>query len=97
MRITGIGRSLHQPYFSAMTGTSPSAINLNELAVGSSATLINMKTSSTGIRLLSMGVKPGCTLKVLRKAPMGGALYVSIDHMVVALRRSEAALIKVTP
>lgn len=36
-----------------------------------------------------MGVLPGSSLQLIRKAPFGGGWYARIDNQVIALRKEE--------
>ena len=40
-------------------------------------------------RLLVLGIYPGKTIELLRRAPLGGACYVRVDQAFYALRRQE--------
>jgi ferrous iron transport protein A len=44
-------------------------------------------------RLISMGLVPGCTIEILRKAPFGGGWYVKSDGLHIAMRSEEACCI----
>ncbi len=46
-------------------------------------------------RLLEMGVVPGARVSVLRQAPLGDPLQISVRNYRLALRRTEADSIKV--
>ncbi|MBS2039461.1 ferrous iron transport protein A [bacterium] len=41
-------------------------------------------------RLLSLGVSPGCQVRVVRQAPLGDPLQVEIGRLQLAIRRLEA-------
>lgn len=41
-------------------------------------------------RLLSLGVTPGCAVKVVRCAPLGDPIQVQIGRLQLAIRRVEA-------
>ena len=41
-------------------------------------------------RLLSLGVSPGCQVRVVREAPLGDPLQVEIGRLQLAIRRLEA-------
>lgn len=41
-------------------------------------------------KLLSMGLTPGIEIKVLRKAPLGGPLELSLRGFSLSLRKNEA-------
>ncbi|MCL2871883.1 MAG: ferrous iron transport protein A [Betaproteobacteria bacterium] len=46
-------------------------------------------------KLLAMGVTPGCTIKVIRAAPLGDPIEIEICGFHLCLRRAEAATIAV--
>ena len=48
-------------------------------------------------RLMEMGVVPGATVIVVRCAPLGDPLQIEIHGAHLAVRRTEAAAITVTP
>ena len=61
-------------------------MNLKVTAVGSS----NLKQ-----RLMSMGVVPGVTVKVLRSAPFGDPMAIRVRSYNLAMRREDAEKIEV--
>lgn len=68
---------------------------LRDLKSGESATVRQITHfGSTGQRLLSLGLIPGCRLKFLRPAPLGDPLMVEIPGCIVCLRRQEAFLVE---
>jgi len=71
------------------------ARTLRDLKSGESATVRQISNyGSTGQRLLSLGLIPGCRLKFLRPAPLGDPLMVEIPGCVVCLRKQEAFLVE---
>jgi ferrous iron transport protein A len=42
---------------------------------------------------MAMGILPGTSIKVIRRAPFGGGCYVKADNMLLALRKDEACSI----
>ncbi|MFO7569320.1 MAG: FeoA family protein [Smithellaceae bacterium] len=50
-----------------------------------------------GARLLTMGVYPGVTLRVVRNAPLRDPMEVQFNDVFLSLRRAEARFIEVTP
>jgi ferrous iron transport protein A len=61
----------------------------------------NLKEGESGIvhqytddrmasKLLSMGILPGKSLRLVRRIPFGGGLYVKVDDQSIALRDFEA-------
>ena len=55
------------------------------------------QSDSTGQRLSEMGFWPGKKIVLLVSAPFGDPLAFRIDNTVIALRKSEAQLIRVRP
>ncbi len=64
-------------------------------------TLDNFKEGEIGIihkftddkmasKLLSMGVLPGKSLRLVRRVPFGGGLYIKVDACNIAVREAEA-------
>ena len=64
-------------------------------------TLDNFKEGEIGIihkftddkmasKLLSMGVLPGKSLRLVRRVPFGGGLYIKVDTCNIAVREAEA-------
>jgi ferrous iron transport protein A len=47
-------------------------------------------------RLREMGVVPGTTIQLVRRAPLGDPIEISLRGSLLSLRRSEAELIEVT-
>ncbi len=63
-----------------------------------------MKTGETGKiasfnddeiagKLMTMGILPGSSVYLVRKAPFKGGLYIKVDGCKIALRHNEAACI----
>lgn len=73
----------------------PLPVKLNELAVGSGGRLAGFDTSPLHLHLLSMGINPGMQVKVIRRFPMHGNLYVRIGNRTVVMRDQEAGQIEV--
>ena len=49
-----------------------------------------------GLRLMEMGVVPGALVRVVKAAPLGDPIQVSVRNYHLALRRAEARSIRVT-
>jgi len=41
-------------------------------------------------KLMAMGIMPGSSIRMIRKAPFGGGCYIKVDNLLIALRESEA-------
>lgn len=67
-------------------------ININQrvrvISLGTTGNLFRRK-------LLSMGVLPNTEISIIRKAPMGGSLELSLRGFSLSLRRNEAQGIQV--
>ena len=70
-------------------------LRLSELKVGIKAILEEYSVSPLHNKLLTMGLRPGHAVSVLRRLPLHGGLYIRIDNRNIAIRYEEAAQIKV--
>jgi len=68
-------------------------IALSALKKGESRTIHSFSDEATACKLMSMGILPGSSVKLIRKAPFGGAIYIKADHQQFAIRNTEAACI----
>ncbi|MDR0251484.1 MAG: ferrous iron transport protein A [Burkholderiales bacterium] len=70
---------------------------LDCLPFGQQALITHLTESAAPFRhkLLAMGITPGCTLRVIRVAPLGDPLEIEIRGFHLCLRRLEAATIAV--
>ena len=66
---------------------------LNTLKKGESGTIHSFSDEATACKMMSMGILPGSNIKLIRKAPFGGAIYIKADHQQFAIRNTEAACI----
>ncbi len=73
------------------------AHHLRELSVGERGRVIGLNRGDRGYRerLLAMGLTPGTEFTVLRLAPLGDPIELSVRGTSVSLRRGEAELLKV--
>jgi len=78
-------------------------MNLSELAVHGSATVVGVRSDGTEVgdgfrdRLEAMGLRKGRSVQVLRKAPGGDPFEVRVGSTTeIAIRKSEAALVDIT-
>jgi ferrous iron transport protein A len=70
-------------------------MTVKELTFRKKTTILRFLEEHLEKKLLSMGIMPGSSVEVLRKAPFGGAFYVKIDGLILALRNNEASSIEV--
>lgn len=72
-------------------------MKLSDLKSGSSAKVVRVLGDSAATqRLMEMGVVPGVTVTVVKTAPFGDPIEVSIKDYHLAMRRSEAEAIEVS-
>lgn len=73
--------------------------NLAELATKQRAKVLSLGGSRNVFRkkLLSMGLTPGIEVNILRKAPLGGPIELSLRGFSLSLRQNEAQNIMVQP
>ena len=72
--------------------------SLDELPVGASARVARVKGAGPiARRLMEMGVVPGAPVSFIKAAPLGDPLEIRVRGYHLALRRSEAQTIIVTP
>ena len=69
---------------------------LGELSVGTVARVVSVDCDPlVRRRLLEMGLLPGTTVRVVRRAPMGDPMEVRLRGYSLSLRRSEAGRVQV--
>jgi Fe2+ transport system protein FeoA len=71
---------------------------LSELPVGHSAIISAMPYGRAELtRLREMGMVPGIKVQVLRRAPLGEPIEISLHGSRLAMRNHEAAHIEISP
>lgn len=63
---------------------------LSEMKVGKSGTIISFENDDIFLKLMEMGCIPGETVKIDRKAPLGGPISITIAGYHLSLRINEA-------
>lgn len=71
-----------------------STLTAAQLSAGESGTIDAIQENELGCRLLTIGLRPGAQLKLVRSAPFGRGWLVKIDRRSIALRPSELACIR---
>ena len=72
-------------------------IALTNLSIGADARVVAVRgEGAVTRRLLEMGVIPGVTVSVVKKAPFGDPIEVRVRGYSLAMRRSEADAIEVS-
>ncbi|GAA4439801.1 MULTISPECIES: FeoA family protein [Bremerella] len=68
---------------------------LSQLAVGQEGVVASIDASNiAAVRLMEMGMTPGCPVKMIGSAPFGDPLEVEIRGYHLSLRRTEADLVE---
>ncbi len=69
-------------------------MTLDQLKIGETANLVKIDSQSKlRRRLMEMGMTPGVKLSMLRVAPLGDPLEISVRGTSLSLRKQDAALI----
>ncbi len=71
-------------------------LSIFDMQEGSNGWVLDFEDDLIAGRLLSMGVLPGSVVKVIRRAPFSGGLYVKVDGTNMVMRCSEAKRILLT-
>lgn len=72
-------------------------MRLNDLSANTEATVVSIE--DTGVisrRIMEMGITPGVRVQVIKSAPFGDPIEVSVRGYKLAMRRNEAASILVS-
>ena len=73
----------------------PSLITLSQLPEGASGRIVTLSTGLPSLtRLRELGLVPGTMVKVVRRAPMGEPIEISVRGSRLAMRNHEAAHIQ---
>ncbi|MCB1062801.1 MAG: ferrous iron transport protein A [Verrucomicrobiae bacterium] len=74
-----------------------SSRTLSQIPVGTSVRIDRYLSSDPALRRFrEMGLLPGTIIRVVRLAPMGDPMEISVGASLLSLRREQAALITVT-
>lgn len=63
---------------------------LSNLKIGEEGKIYKYTNDVIASKLLSMGVLPGKTLRLIRRVPFGGGLYIKVEDHNIAVREEEA-------
>lgn len=64
--------------------------SLSNLKDGEKGTIRHFTNDHIAGKLLSMGVLPGKSIRLVRRLPFGGGIYIKIENQSIALREDEA-------
>lgn len=67
----------------------------DQLPLNKSGKIVEVTSSPLKINLMELGFLPGKYITLHHKAPAGGPLAFQMDETLLALRKNEAALIRI--
>jgi ferrous iron transport protein A len=70
---------------------------LLDLRPGEEGIVEDFKEESLKCKLLTFGVLPETNIKLVRKSPMGNAVYLKLGEYFFAIRKSQASKIIIRP
>jgi Fe2+ transport system protein FeoA len=77
--------------------TMHAPFTLAQLPIGSAATIHSLPTGREGLtRLRELGLTPGAKVEVVRRAPLGEPIEITVRGSHLAMRNHEAAHILIT-
>ncbi|MEO0337776.1 MAG: FeoA family protein [Bacteroidota bacterium] len=65
-------------------------IRLGTLKKGAKGIVTEISDEQAAGRMMAMGILIGSEVTMIRKSPFGGACYVKVDNLLIALRKTEA-------
>jgi ferrous iron transport protein A len=74
---------------------SPIFMTADQLSLNQSGRIVEVFSSPLKINLMELGFLPGKSLTLQHKAPSGGPLAFQMEDTLLALRKNEAALIRI--
>lgn len=72
-------------------------VSIDQLPVGSSATVMELSNDSLSLKLMEMGLIPGKTIKVIKRTSYGDPIAIRYGDTTLALRKNEAQKVQVKP
>ncbi len=66
-----------------------------DLKIGQYALVKQFADFEATCKLLTMGLIPNAKVELIRKSPMGGALYIKINNHIIGMREIEAASVEI--
>ncbi len=71
-------------------------MRLSDVRPGTSGTVVSVdRDDAVGQRLMELGMVEGARVRVVRIAPFGGPMQVTLDRCRLSIRRSEAEGVEV--
>lgn len=66
-----------------------------DLKIGQYALIKQFADFEATCKLLTMGLIPNAKVELIRKAPLGGALYIKMNNHIIGMREVEAASVEI--
>jgi ferrous iron transport protein A len=77
--------------------SNPSVQKLSDLPIGATAVVHSLQSGLPSLtRLREFGLLPGVKVQLIRKAPLGDPMEISVRGSMLSVRRTEAEAIEVT-
>lgn len=71
-------------------------MNLSNIKIGESVKVVKVHaTSDKCIRMIEMGLTPGATVTLNRKAPLGDPIEIELRGYKICMRKQDAKLVEV--
>ena len=87
-----------RPVSEPQEGKDTSDRALDRFSPGERGVILRLEGEpATARRLMELGLVPGTPIEMVRFAPLGDPLEVSVRGLHLSLRRSDASLIRVSP
>ena len=78
------------------TGTTAQTIRLDELKPGEKGTIKQIRgTAGEEVHLMEMGLLPGTTVELIKRAPMGDPIEIRVRSYHLSIRCAEARSVMV--
>ncbi len=77
-----------------VNGSNP-FMTADQLTLNQSGRIVEISSSPLKINLMELGFLPGKQLTLQNRAPSGGPLAFQLEETLLALRKNEAALIRI--
>lgn len=88
---------IHQHHGIGYLSRLAESMTLADIKPGQHCTIVSFTDGFLKLKLMEMGCLPGEVVKVIRLAPLGDPMAVSVSNYVLAIRLNEAKTIIVEP
>ena len=93
-----VGNLLHHAVEMYLKGALSKTMTLDQLTVGQPATVTHVdSTEAVMLRVMEMGLVPGASVSIRKRAPFGGPLQLQVRGYLLSIRREQAKCLGVEP